>query len=740
MNEKKNPPFILILTVILAGVGLFLYTRQRFQQSINAVEAEKEAAFFLPDRSRAPAQASTDRTKAIRKLMHKDPQLALEKTRAVLERPTSRGEATFAKEQLPNILNVCFSEALKADDREGAQVYMTELTTDHPDHFQTRATLNKWGQDIANRLRDAIPKEDDPTIDEMLTELRDGDYLITQGWVLKQYHEYQVKKWQEAREAGADENETEDRLMKAASVMFSVYPNSEMIRALERDKEVLGTDLRKEGERLIRDGEQVEGIAFLQAAMLKAGNRLESYFGTKEGRDWGDLQKVRTELEAQVINELCKIGQDLEEDSKSHMVSVKMEDLYHETSRIGQDRALRIKPLELKLACELKQIQPALEAIKMQNPVDLASDDYLTYEEKNAFYSLAHDLRGKISNIKKRTGSALFQAMLADDSYTPWPFIPTAISTEIELKHPEPNDEKRRRDELASRVRQQPELNPIPQVREAQQELYEVLGRWGILYFDGNPQEGFRMLRSALRGSENEQLRSDIIVGLQTLFVSAFNKKDFDALYELSGFYISEAEFNQADDEFQAFFKKAITQAAEEFKERAPMRHTFMLSILGTAFPDDPDGEKAITEATKLAFEQVASQSQEAKPPESGVTSGLEKHSVIAIDNSTEYHLLCFYRGPEEFFVNATPYRRGTVIMQDGEYDVAVITPSGEIVPYHGSLTVDSSLVRSNYYIGSSDASNQWGVSSSAHGEYRLMRVSDDIDVPEIDPKTGVIK
>jgi len=123
-------------------------------------------------------------------------------------------------------------------------------------------------------------------------------------------------------------------------------------------------------------------------------------------------------------------------------------------------------------------------------------------------------------------------------------------------------------------------------------------------------------------------------------------------------------------------------------------------------------------------------------------SSGRPGVSVHSVDNSTEYHLLLFYRGPDSFFLACRPYRKVSALLRDGDYEVAVITPSGAIRPYHGKVQLQGSWKRSNYRVGTDQESPEFQrhLSSSASGSYQLARRPEGMETVSLDPKTGGIE
>ena len=301
-------------------------------------------------------------------------------------------------------------------------------------------------------------------------------------------------------------------------------------------------------------------------------------------------------------------------------------------------------------------------------------------------------------------------------------------------------DEATRRKHLMRLARSHEYPVPVPALLPVRELLCEVLARWGLLYVDGNPEEGFRMMRTAMRNTQQDWLREELEHALRTLVRNSREAKDFEALYELAGFYAAEVGISDQRDPFRDEFRRTLQAGANVFRERSEMKYLFMQTLLAEIFPDEALGQLAREEAIRLGFKAVATVGEQDGTNEFAPPSHLDGLSVIAVDNSTEHHLLAFYDGPETFFVRFSPYRKGSVILKDGTYRVAVIAPTGNIQPYRARVSLNSEQGEVVYQIEESRSDgNAWTTGNMAWGEYTLLRKPSEVGSLTIDADTGSV-
>ncbi|MBI4623570.1 MAG: hypothetical protein HY736_10180 [Verrucomicrobia bacterium] len=170
------------------------------------------------------------------------------------------------------------------------------------------------------------------------------------------------------------------------------------------------------------------------------------------------------------------------------------------------------------------------------------------------------------------------------------------------------------------------------------------------------------------------------------------------------------------------------------------MKRIFILSLLAQCFPAEAAGRQARTDAFAAAFEAVASLSAE-QTSAPILPSPLAGHSVELINNGTDHHLLSFYRGPEMVAVHNWPWRRGTVVVPDGDYELAVLSPAATIRPYRGKAAFKRGVRVSEYVIQTTSGKNdaaRTALSSLASGDYKLLYAPAALRALAVEPRTGL--
>jgi hypothetical protein len=168
------------------------------------------------------------------------------------------------------------------------------------------------------------------------------------------------------------------------------------------------------------------------------------------------------------------------------------------------------------------------------------------------------------------------------------------------------------------------------------------------------------------------------------------------------------------------------------------MKKIFILSLIAKCFPDEQVGREALREASVTAFSAVAMTSPE-KPNTIIRASNVPGHAVHLIANGTEHHLLAFYRGPGLVMVHYWPWRRGTVVIPEGTYEVVVLSPSSAIKPYREQSSPASGVRISEYIIQKTgDRAPGMARGSMFGGDYTLLYAPPTLGELKVEPRTGM--
>lgn len=273
--------------------------------------------------------------------------------------------------------------------------------------------------------------------------------------------------------------------------------------------------------------------------------------------------------------------------------------------------------------------------------------------------------------------------------------------------------------------------------------MCEINARRGLFVYAVQPEECVTWLRRALADTTDERLRGAINSAVTTAILNCREPSKFKAFYELTGFFVSDIGLENLAPSQRGQFKAALDAAANGLASSERAKAIFLWSIQAEAYASEPEGPKARDVASNGAFELVGALTPEKVGAEKLSPSGLSGLSVLSVDNSTEYHLLVFYRGPETFVLASRPYRKVSAVLKNGAYEIAVIAPSGAIQPYRGEVTLQSTWQKSNYRVETSSSGRRKefpaSYGSAAWGDYQLARQPDGATSFAVDARSGAV-
>ncbi len=736
LEDLREKPMLLIglvLLIWLLGAGVTHYFNTQRMKRI------EEKAYGLGHKTEQPA---SEQVAAIKCLRYKEPINALAQLDARLKEPNSEKETEQLREMLPQVLEYCFYKEDREKAYDKALSYMQRLAEEAPESQEYVTIRHSWGRSLRERCRAAVQADDHALADELFESMvREGFLDKEGGFVLMSYQLGKLKQWQQARNQG-QEQEAMQLLMEALRLYDGSRLYGKFGEVLTKS-EVSAARFIQIADQLVQ--KQMHGLSapLYLSAMHKIEYRRDfSGFGGKQPTH--EVQTAQTDsLRTKAQRALLKAGE-RQRDGESQLISTAQPAaLYRMALDLARRDDERIAPLEHILDSELAQLKALADTLAGIDLKRIPKAGYLTDAEKKSLNDQGREAR-KLTRTLDNTAMQLWAAMLNDETYDPWPLVDPWIKEQLEkklAKRPKMHECDRRR-ELHNAHRDNKVPPPLKVLEPVPGLLARIMACWGLLYVDSNADEGFAMLRMAMRNTDDNALRRDVTAALQTKIVDSRERGDFDKLYKYSGFYVAEIGLTRAGDPFREPFKTCLEQAAANFKGRDSKKRVFILTILADAFADETIGQEARREAVELGFQAVSQQVADAKLNTSAPRSAIEGYSINVIDNATQYHLLCFFRGVENFFIRATPYRRGTVVLRDGAYEIAVITPSGEIVPYYAKVNYPTVLVKSNYQLDHSGGSDTGGSdtpwsANSAYGEYTLWRAPEELKDVTVDPKTG---
>lgn len=732
----ERPKALAVIVIVGCAVSGGLWWMMR-EQHARTRDAIREAEGGTPQKA-----AGSSRVEEVRKIQHSEPETALAKLRVVLEKPADAAERQAALELLPPVMANSFRERVKAKKYEEAATLLAEMEEEIPDSSEYPTAVRQWGQSLWERWREAVKGGKKAEADELWALIEEGDHLQGNNRLLKDYQEVKVKEWIAARKAG-DAEAAQAALLEAARVFVSTHWNTPLVDALWK-QDAIGMELYEGANELCDQGFDALAVPFYKAALRKLESGREGSF-SMEPIPYEKSQELRRTIERRIAEVQVGIADSLRAGEFPVLTVMKPIEIYDGAARMVREEADRVLPLRRKLEVQVGEFEATVAPMREYDVAEVTKPEYLSEEAVKMIYDLSQDARRVAGEVLDKTAVALWNAKLAQPAFDPWDAVPSDVADEIWQAVPEQEKEDERRAMLLEMLKHQQYRPPFPEVVAVEEGLYEVFGRWGLLYMNDNTGEGFRMLRSALRGTKNMNLRSQIADGLQRSIQLNLDKQDFDMLYELAGFYVSEIGVSEQSDPFRKEFKECLQKAAASFAEKSQMKHIFILTLLAETYPGEEVGRKARGDAIRLAYEAVSNVAMQPEPEQPELPSGVEGVSVVAMDNSTEYHLLCFYDGPERFFVRCSPYRKGSIVLRDGPYIVAVLTPTGDIRPFKGEVRLNSELQSAEYRIETIDRDSgkqtvpQWMSASRAQGDYGLFHAPKTLGAVEVEPETGAL-
>ena len=258
---------------------------------------------------------------------------------------------------------------------------------------------------------------------------------------------------------------------------------------------------------------------------------------------------------------------------------------------------------------------------------------------------------------------------------------------------------------------------------------------------DADPENAFAELRPLLRDGKDEALAQRAFQAVIAAWRKARDAKAFDRAVDLTAFLIAEAGPPPADDPFRAEFKAGLLAMAEDAKKEGLNKRVFVLSLLADAFPEDREARDARREAAARGAELARGTVNRGKPPAVVGNSGLTGRSAALVENGTPHHILMLFEGPETFFVRINPYRRGSIVLKDGNYTFAVAAIKDDITPYAAAATFGSVLVREKFVVVAKGPAGPLQARSGfgSYGNWTLLRAPDG-EKYTVSPLNGTVR
>jgi hypothetical protein len=308
----------------------------------------------------------------------------------------------------------------------------------------------------------------------------------------------------------------------------------------------------------------------------------------------------------------------------------------------------------------------------------------------------------------RTTAVAIWAAEWNGPNYDGWKDVPPDVLKTINATNPGAEESVRRE---AAKSFAMKGAFPIPQAEAVMSSLQLVKlngakadANQGMQQLQSSREDAFRLLRGVLRRCPGTEPANIVMAGLQSEIRRANGQREYAALNDLLGFYVAEVGSPPPGDPFREELKRILRESADRHRDE-PMVRVFLLSLLADAVTDDPSSGVAREEAMNAGLQMILTMpGQPMGKPAREIPSGMSGLSVLVIENQTRHHLLFFAEGRERFYVRLNPFRRGSVVLEDGTYEVAVVVTGPGVRPYRGKCDYQSVTQFTGYYIVETDS------------------------------------
>jgi len=699
------------------------------------------------------------RVAQLNQIRYKDPAAALTLAEAIIAKPDSKDDLKYAQEMVPDLLELIYINHQKVkNEAEAAPVY-ERLLKEFPHARATLAVRQARGRELIEKLRTAITADDAVQVEATFKEYAaSGHYLPRRdqrGEVypgedsgLEAYALYQLRSWRKLSSEARFSSEGFALVSEALAPVLDGNGRLRLQGELQQDPPIYGNELEALAKGFAQRQQPAHAFnAWSAADFLLKRNRWEPAApNAKKRMDYQVSQQIGLTLAAGTAGQAALLAAALQKDPAAQLCSLPPERLLQTVIQQIQQpqyrQPLYAAQLQIAIGNYLSDTLPLLA-----HELATLPENKLPYEAKVKLSEQLHMARiwgMRINNDYRRQA---FENLTYDTNANLWASVPAQVIAEIERALP-PNTrhdqtETARREILRRFVRENRLAPPVETGAEFRDRWLRITALDGVYQLENNREEAFRNLRLVLNETTDDTLKQNIQKAVQNAFLQSRKEDKFGVLIELAGFYASEFGEALARDPFRNDFRTALETSASKLAPSERMRRVFVQALLAAAFPAEEVGRKAQTEVIKQGFEVVASVAPKVENDPVKLSSGLPGYSTIAVENATDYHILIIYDGPESFAVLCNPLRKGSIALKNGSYRVAVMTPMGNIVPYHAQRTLADQHSLSDYYVetsGGQKAPSYILGGGRTYGNYTLVRVSEGLAGAQVDPKTGAIK
>jgi len=716
--------------------GYFYFEQQRAVRSVRVG-------------GRIETSAYSKRETELMRLEGRDPAAALKLADEMVAKPDSDRDKRVAMAARPKLIEWAAQRHLDAGRRAEAQALRERMEKQFPASAEAERLRGHWRSFLSRVATNAAAGGDRAAAMAAFRELWAERPGLAETHAFDQLAGHLVKRWREeheAKSAGAGES-----LLAAAAV----FTHREQVEQFGRDLTAFpgeASALAALGDEQARGPNRHAALALWQGGFEKLAGYAPLWRGEKL-TDEKRVAAVKDELRRKLAAGWTDLGDRLRKGERPEFVLMSPRDAYEGAVHAGRGLVEEMEALTRRLEFEAGEVAQLAAPVLQQPVARFVEPDKIEYQDRLKLESACHDVQVKVRAVLERSGHRLWECCLDTPGFDPWPSVPVPVREAIDAK-PAPAatrpgargaaqpavapTEAARRKLLADYYRADFLHIPLGELEPLRATLHQVYARWGLSSLKSASGDGLERLREVLRESTDAGLRGDVVAALRQRFVSARQGGDFETFFVLAGFYAGEVGLPARGDPFRDQFRAGLEAALDGFKQGGQMKKIFILSLLAKCFPDEPVGREALREASVTAFSTVAM-----TPPENPNTiirpSTVPGHAVHLIANGTEHHLLAFYRGPSLIMVHYWPWRRGTVVIPEGTYEVVVLSPSSSIKPYREQSSPASGVRLSEYIIQrKGDKPPGMARGSMFGGDYTLLYAPPGLGDLKVEPRTGM--
>lgn len=754
MQRSTNKTLIAVVFIAVSLILVLTINRQQ-QEARKAFEESAEAYESRSD-SRLPL---SDRLQKVQRSYHGDPASALTTLEQVLAQPADPAETQAAGELMPQVLAASYRDRKKAGDLDRARSFWSRLRHEFPGDSNTNGVQRDWGNNLDQQIKEAIKTDRPALLEAAFLEYVDGGFYLPRrderhrwrdgnGRVLQAFAEHRLRQWKALPPAQRSGPSGMSLAADGFGMVLDHNATFGLARIFEEAPAIPGQELQS-----LHDFFATRGFAaHALNAVTWANLRLRSNDGwtadPASAPDYTEREKIRINQERAIMQLGLKIADTFSDDPLAILTPLPVIHLLDALAKRVNTSELRTPLLRKRLELQMADYLERTAGLAQRDLLPVAGQS-ISNDDRRELGTQLHHATAIGREILGQRRTTIFRNILQESDQRPSPLWrevdPTVINQIKAGLRPGLNPsqlESEKRSALLRLVNDGAVPNPVSISPEMHRRVLTVTALNGIYNLRNDRESAFRDLRIVVQSGDYPELIDRVKAAVQTAFHRSSDNEKFVEVVELGGFYDAEFDLNFAGDPFTTQFRKSLVTSAEMLQDKQPMKYIFVQSLLADVFPDEPIGQRARAETLRSAFERVSTIPVETQFS-STEASALDHASSVSVDNSTEYHILMVYDGPEQFTVLCSPKRKGSFTLANGTYRIAVLTPLGDVVPYHAKRTFSNQHAPSNYHIESSgDDASAAGLlmgGSNATGNYTLLRQSESTPGTIIDPHTGKI-